>query len=158
MAIIGGSFQVFVTTNETGLVVHEAFPHCLEPPKVSFTELCRQGQQTLMRDFPHSCVFKNQMDVLTPESYANVAGTEGIDSAIQAVKSASFATHAPCLQHKKSCKLPEDVDLCLLSSPCTDDSLRGSQKKDDGKTRKATGSSIEPFPRISNINTYTSIE
>ena len=108
------------------------------PPsyEVAFTELVKQGQQTLCRDFPNACVFKNQMDVLSPDSFCTLVGSLGFEDVLANVRSASFASQAPCVQHKQQCPLPKQVDLAVFGSPCTDDSSQGSQKKDDGQTRK----------------------
>jgi hypothetical protein len=76
------------------------------------------------------------MDVLDLKGLAAVSEAKNFDDVCQAAASANFVPFAQCVQHEKQCRLPSDVDLCFLSSPCTDDSLQGSKAADDGATRK----------------------
>ena len=114
--------------------------------QVSFTEKVRQCQAVLCRDYPSACVFRNQMDVLDLKGLAAVSEAKNFDDVCQAAASANFVPFAHCVQHEKQCRLPSDVDLCFLSSPCTDDSLQGSKAADDGATRK--GSRLHQFKGI----------
>ena len=104
--------------------------------QVAFTEKVKQCQAVLRRDFPSACIFRNQMDVLDVTGLTNVWTATTFEEVCQRSAAASFAPEAFCAQHHGQCPLPCDVDLCYLSSPCTDDSVQGSQSQDNGATRK----------------------
>lgn len=99
--------------------------------QVAFTELNKQGRQTLQRDFPHSCTFLDVRDVL-PEELRNNLDLEPRQESID------YEKHAPCDAHPdQTCSLPRNIDIAMFGAPCVDDSPMGALKKDNGKARKA---------------------
>lgn len=104
--------------------------------QVSFTEKSRQCQKTLSRDYPGSCVFKDQLGVLDASGLFALSKAKGLPEISQEAGKAGFSSVAACAQHQKHCQLPRDIDLSFFGAPCADDSTQGTQKQDQGETRK----------------------
>lgn len=99
-------------------------------------EKCKQGQKTLSRDFPHSHVFRNTLDVLPKSVLHNIAKADGITKVESILQDVDFCSVARCECHCTECPLPSEVDLGVFGAPCVDDSTIGSMKQHDGEARK----------------------
>ena len=95
---------------------------------ISFTEMSKQCQKVLCKDFPDSCVHKNQLHCLDPKFREMVSRSASSTETQSYLDQASFASRSFCVAHQGMCRL-QVGDIALFGAPCVDDSLAGKNEQ-----------------------------